>query len=388
MVTTALEDLKNVQKSTTVGGVIIETEGIDLEGREEPDFGEEQNLDDEARRMMKSWEKNNLMKEIEEIRERYSRDENEDYTRFYDGTQSFDELKEGMEAACDHVHYRILEDNQPDARKITVSDSVMHDRVSFFEFNPIPFESTVYDGKPAITKLAEGPIIMGLLAAMLELRQGSRAEILIHPNMGYGAKGCPPLIPPNSHIFINVKIHKVWGESELEAALEYEKAWHISFPIEEKLKLAAKQKDAANQYLSDEQPNEALIRYKAAIMWLSETSPEELQQNPACNQLLNILYQNKAITLNKLGAHKSATKAAKMALNIDSRNIKAMYQLAKARVALGDNERALRVLGRAREIAPNNADIRQLRSQIDSILSDEKKKRDEIMKKMAKACIH
>uniref|UniRef100_A0A6G1SGK8 peptidylprolyl isomerase n=1 Tax=Aceria tosichella TaxID=561515 RepID=A0A6G1SGK8_9ACAR len=367
-------------------GQFFETQGIDeVADHDDIDY-EEQNLEDEAQKMMRSWDRNNIMKEVDDGKVKFDEEANSDFTRYYDGAKSFDELKEEMEALSGGmVHIKVTE-SQPNAKEIFASHTILFDRIGFFEYDPVPWESSIYDGKPTVLNLANDSIIPGLLQAILTLRQGDRANVLLHPNMAYGPRGCPPSIPKNAYIYYNIKIHKVWDEGDFDGMLQYERSLNVIVPLEDKIELAREHKDAANQYLQDDQPREALVRYKAAIKWLTETSDEDRERSAECKQLMNVLWQNTAITLNKLGMHKSATKAAKQALCIDPRNVKAYYQLAKARIALGDHARALLILDKAIHLNSNSLSLKHLRAQIDVQLSDEKKKRDEIFVKMSKAC--
>jgi FKBP-type peptidyl-prolyl cis-trans isomerase/Tfp pilus assembly protein PilF len=367
-------------------GQIIETPGIDDVADEHDDFDyDEQNLEDEAQRMMRSWDRNNIMREVDDSRDKFDESDDPDFTRYYDGCKSFDELKEEMETLSGgFVHVKVTE-SQPSGKEIFACHTILFDRIGFFEYNPIPWESSIYDGKPTVMNLANDSIIPGLLQALLTLRQGERANVLVHPNMGYGPRGCPPLIPPNSYIYYNIKVHKVWDEGDFDGMLQYERSLNVIIPLQEKIELARQHKEAANQYLHDGEPREALVRYKAAIKWLAETSEEERENSNECKELMSVLWRNTAVTLNKLGMHKSATKAAKQALCIDPRDAKAHYQLGKARIALGDFTRALVVLNRAVKMHPDNLRLKELLAEVDAKSIDEKKKRDEIMIKMSKA---
>lgn len=373
-----------VLTSGSTESFILETHGIDeVHEHEEPEV-EEQNLEDEAQKMMLRWDKDNILSEIDEDKDRYQRDVDAPYSNFYDGFKSFSELQSEMTPLKgDFVHVKVTHSN-PKGREILASSTILFDRIGFFEHDPLPWESSIHDGKPTLLNLSDDPIIAGLLQALLSLRQGERADVLIHPNMAYKKIGVLPIIPPNAYIFYHVKIHKVWNESDFDGMLQYERSEHMIIPLETKIELARQHKDAANQYLADNKYRSALVRYKAAIKWLSEANAEEIQKSPDYSQMMNVLWQNTAITLNRLEMHKSASKAAKQALFIDSSNVKAYYQLAKARISLGDHEGALNVLKRARRIAPDNGNLKQLHATIDNHLRDEKIKRDQIMTKMSK----
>lgn len=368
-------------------GRIIEFEVSDFNDNPDDFDDNEQNLDHEAQRMMLSWDRENLLQEISELEDKD--EEGAGAYQYYDGTESFDDLKESMEALeGNFVWIKRIESN-PKGKRVMPTYTVLVDYVGFLEYNPEPFESTIHDGKPKLLKLSgdDSVIIAGFIQALISLNEGERANVLIHPALGYREYGAYPIIPKDSFLYYNVKVHKVWEEGNFDGVLQWERHAHIMIPLQDKIKLATEHKDVANQYLSDDKPKEALVRYKAAIKWLSETPQEDVSRSPECQELMQILWQNIAITTNKLGMHKSASKAAKQALSFNPNNVKALYQLAKARIALADHERALHVLERAERVAPKDPHLLSLRLQIDANLKPEKEKRDEILLKMAKSLV-
>lgn len=69
------------------------------------------------------------------------------------------------------------------------------------EYAEIPFDSTLWqcDGRgdfPVPMNLGKGQLLLGLHEGLLSMRKGEKAEFLIHPDLAYGALGCPPRVPP------------------------------------------------------------------------------------------------------------------------------------------------------------------------------------------------
>lgn len=346
----------------------------------------EQNLEDEANEMVKSWNRDDLIREIADDREKIKRDNENRSIDYYDGETNFDDIASKMDPLeGGEVLIKILEPN-PSGKLINGSHSILFDRIGYLEHELTPFESSIYDGRPTKLSLIEGPVLPGMLQALISLREGERANILIRPSMAYGRLGCIPLIPEDSTLFYHIKIYKVWEESQLNCVLDYERANMTEFPIEQKLSLVEEHKSIANSYLHDDQPREALIRYKAAIKCLDEVPPEMLERSNDVSKLMLTLLHNAAITYNKLGMYKSATKTAKRALSMDPTSTKAYYQLAKARIGVSDYSGALKWIEKACQISPNSTCFDHLRVQLDFQYRDEKKKRDDIMTKMSKAC--
>jgi len=49
-------------------------------------------------------------------------------------------------------------------------------------------------------------VVQGLDEGVSQLSIGERAKLIIPPNLGYGAKGFPGLIPPNSTLIFDVEL--------------------------------------------------------------------------------------------------------------------------------------------------------------------------------------
>ena len=357
----------------------------DLQSEEEergPEDIAEQNLEEESVAMLQSWDA-----PLPKPNDLLARDINVDPNIYYDGETSFDEIKAGMESLeGGKVWVKVLESN-PDGAAITLNSSIVYDIAGFLEYNPILIESSIQDGKPKVLSLSEGPAVPGMLKALITLHQGERANIIIHPAMAYGRCGAPPLIPKDSYLFYSVKIYKVFEDSDLDAAFRYEKSHLQLIDLPEKIRIMREHKDLANKYLREDQPREALIRYKAAIKWAKEEDEEVKESDKEWRDLLEVLYQNAAITYNKLDMPKAASKSAKMTLSINPDNIKAYFQLSKARLAVGDNHGALRAVEKAHALDKQNSSVNNLRLQIDAVFREEKKERDEILKKMSRAYV-
>jgi len=90
--------------------------------------------------------------------------------------------KKGQKVSC---HYVLTLNN---GKKIDSS----RDRGSAFEFN-----------------IGMGEVIQGWDEGLMKISVGQRAKLTISPDMGYGAKGVPGCIPPNSTLIFDVELLKV-----------------------------------------------------------------------------------------------------------------------------------------------------------------------------------
>jgi FK506-binding nuclear protein len=61
-------------------------------------------------------------------------------------------------------------------------------------------------GKPFGFKLGAGEVIKGWDIGVMGMAVGGERRLTIPANLGYGSKGAPPQIPPNSKLIFDVKM--------------------------------------------------------------------------------------------------------------------------------------------------------------------------------------
>ena len=64
-------------------------------------------------------------------------------------------------------------------------------------------------GKPFSFKLGVGEVIKGWDIGIQGLAVGGERRVTIPANLGYGSKGAPPDIPPNSKLIFDVKMLEI-----------------------------------------------------------------------------------------------------------------------------------------------------------------------------------
>lgn len=68
------------------------------------------------------------------------------------------------------------------------------------------FDSSLPRGEPFSFTLGAGQVIPGWDEGIALLREGSSAILVIPPELGYGASGFPPAIPPDSTLRFDVEL--------------------------------------------------------------------------------------------------------------------------------------------------------------------------------------
>lgn len=68
------------------------------------------------------------------------------------------------------------------------------------------FDSSFNRGTPFEFSLGRGQVISGWDEGLQRLPIGSKAALLLAPEMGYGMHGAPPVIPPNTPLVFYVEV--------------------------------------------------------------------------------------------------------------------------------------------------------------------------------------
>jgi peptidylprolyl isomerase len=75
--------------------------------------------------------------------------------------------------------------------------------------NGTKFDSSVDRGQPYSFRIGTGVVIKGWDEGIMTMRAGGKRRFIIPPNLGYGAAGSPPKIPPNATLLFEVELLSV-----------------------------------------------------------------------------------------------------------------------------------------------------------------------------------
>ena len=71
------------------------------------------------------------------------------------------------------------------------------------------FDSSLDRGKPFVFKLGVGQVIKGWDEGVQQMSLGEKCVLTCTPDYAYGARGYPPVIPPNSTLKFEVELLKI-----------------------------------------------------------------------------------------------------------------------------------------------------------------------------------
>ncbi|PON63992.1 Peptidyl-prolyl cis-trans isomerase, FKBP-type [Parasponia andersonii] len=186
--------------------------------------------------------------------------------------------------------------------------------------------------------------------AVKNVKKGEVALVTIHLEYGFGSFESPQdlvVVSANSIIYYEVELLSFVKEKE---------SWDMNTP--EKIKAAGKKKEDDNALFKAGKYERASKRYEKAMKYIkydSFFSDVEKQQAKVLKITCNL---NNAACKLKLKDHKQAEKLCTKVLELDSRNVKALYRRAQAYIQLIDLDLAEMDIKKALEIDPDNRDVK------------------------------
>ncbi|XP_022137935.1 70 kDa peptidyl-prolyl isomerase-like [Momordica charantia] len=216
------------------------------------------------------------------------------------------------------------------------------------------------DEKPFEFKVDEEQVIEGLDLALKKMKKGEVALVTIHPQYAFGSSDSSQdlaVVPANSTVYYEV---------ELVSFVKEKESWDLNTP--EKIEAAGKKKEEGNALFKAGKYDRASRRYEKAVGYIeydTSFSDEEKLQSKALKVSCNL---NNAACKLKVKDYKQAEKLCTKVLELDSRNVKALYRRAQAYIQLVDLDLAEQDIKKALEIDPDNREVkmeyRQLKAKV------------------------
>lgn len=204
--------------------------------------------------------------------------------------------------------------------------------------------------EPFEFKTDEEAVIEGLDRAVLNMKKGEVALITIPPEYAYGStesKQDLAIVPPNSTVIYEV---------ELVSFVKDKESWDLN--NSEKIEAAGTKKEEGNALFKLGKYARASKRYEKAAKFIEYDTSFSEDEKKQSKQLKITCNLNNAACKLKLKDYKQAEKLCTKVLELDSRNVKALYRRAQAYTQLADLELAEVDIKKALEIDPENRDVK------------------------------
>lgn len=212
-------------------------------------------------------------------------------------------------------------------------------------------------------------VYVWVLMAALELvakmmRVGEACEVRCDARFAYGDVGLEPKVPTGAPMKLQIELLRVGKKITAEMTSA------------ELIEEAHKKKESGNRYFQEKNYEQAAKLYKRALKLLEtwEHSEEDAQ---ACKDLLIALGNNVGNVQFRLKQYTEARQSSLEVLQLDPRNVKAMYRVGQIGLEQNDFTESMELLQKAAVIEPKNVKVRQL-------MKDLKKKKQQVKQEQKK----
>ncbi|KAF5465108.1 hypothetical protein F2P56_015139 [Juglans regia] len=212
------------------------------------------------------------------------------------------------------------------------------------------FTKKGHEEEPFEFKVDEEQVVDGLDRAVKKMKKGEVALVTIQPEYAFGPSETQQelaIVPANATVDYEV---------ELLSFVKDKESWEMN--TQEKIEAAGKKKEEGNALFKAAKYERASKRYEKAVRFIdhdSSFSEEEKKQAKVLKITCNL---NNAACKLKLKDYKQAERLCTKVLELDSRNVKALYRRAQACIQLVDLDLAELDIKKALEIDPDNRDVK------------------------------
>lgn len=199
-------------------------------------------------------------------------------------------------------------------------------------------EGKVFEDRDVEFTIGEGEdvgVVSGVEIALEKFKKRETSKLVLKPQFAFGADGKADLgVPANATVEYTVTMKEFEREQD---------SWKLDDA--ERFEQAKLFKEKGTGYFKDNKFKLALKMYEKAQSFLLNTQE---------NQIKLAIFLNEALCHQKLNDHNEALHSCHLALNLDRKNVKALYRRGQSRLSLGDFEKALEDFNAVREIEPDN----------------------------------
>ncbi|UJR10438.1 hypothetical protein I4U23_014642 [Adineta vaga] len=254
---------------------------------------------------------------------------------------------------------------------------------AYFELNDEPYDSTYIRRRPCEFQLGKFNVLPGLDLAVRTMQRRERAKFIISSDLLYGEHGCPPRIPSKAWSLFVIELIS-WIDYTLVEKLNQLKTNddEITEDFDERMRIAQTLRDMGNDEYAKHNLERSVRYYAKGKQFLLKTTPTNEHQTIQRKELLLKLYLNSAQCYLKLRNCERTIKNCNEALQLDPKNIKALFRISIAYRTLQQFDQARSHLNMAIQIEPYNAEIIDEAQRLDRAIDQQKKNEQKLYYRM------
>jgi len=226
------------------------------------------------------------------------------------------------------------------------------------------FDSSRDRGKEFSFRLGNGQVIKGWDQGVATMKKGELSILTCRYDYAYGEEGSPPNIPAKATLNFEVELFG-WDDPEPENTPD-------------RIKAATKKKEEGNALFKDSKFQEAAAKYNAAIEYFKNSWGLNDEEKKEVDSVKLPCLLNLAACQIKTKDYYECVLSCSKALDIDNKNVKALYRRGQAQSLSGEYEKAKEDLTEALQLAPKNKEIRQEFDQLKSNINSYKQKQKQM----------
>lgn len=171
-----------------------------LGGMKDAMAGKMQLTDEQMQAVMQSFQAE-MMQKMQAKREKESAENIAQGKKFLDENAK----KEGIKTTASGLQYKVIKTNAGGKTPSDTNTVRVHYRGTLI--NGTEFDSSIKRGQPA--EFPVNGVIRGWTEALKLMKTGEKFQLFIPGDLGYGAQGAPPSIPPHAVLIFDVELLEI-----------------------------------------------------------------------------------------------------------------------------------------------------------------------------------
>lgn len=253
---------------------------------------------------------------------------------------------------------------------------------AYLEYEEEPFDSSRLRGKQHQFKLGVGEVIRGLELSICTMRRGETSRFMITHEYGFGKLGCPPRIPAERTTLFEVELVSFVDQEASDAFQSFSEEERKQASFEELLKVVDNLRLTGNEAFSINQIGRASNKYSQALRLIENARLQNEKEEQQMKEVSLKLFLNLSLCDLKQTRSGRACKYARKALDLDRKNVKALFRLAQGLRQLGEFEDAKKQISKAHRLDPRNKDINAEMKKLDEEMLRYRERNQDMAKKM------